>query len=142
MPNYVQFHTHCKTLLSSLRSHLVNGCTKSTEMKHRCSRTQFRATGLGAEMLSVVSSKGAGGALSLLRCHCHCLWNGCCQTNAECCLPLSPFLHKGEILFGFLSVRENKCCVGLTLPHTLPLISSLKPAPRSHLLWSPLPPLP
>lgn len=77
MPNYVQFHSHCKTLLSSLRSHLVNGCTKSTEMKHRCSGTQFRATGLGAEIAEPLS-------LLWCQCHCRCLWNVCCQTNAVC----------------------------------------------------------
>lgn len=57
--------------------------------------------------------KELAGPLSLFQCRCCCLWNGCCQTKAECCLPFSPFLHKGQILFGKIGAY-----VGLTLPHT------------------------
>lgn len=93
-----------------LRTYLTNRCTEYMEIKRRCSQILFKVMGLDVEMLSVVLGEGACSATvaAALGVRCLCI-SAYCKTNAEhyfCFLPF--FSISAKILFGFLSVSQNR----------------------------------
>ena len=95
---------------SYLRTHLTNRCTEYMEIKHRCSQILFKLSGLtwrcwvwflGEELVGATVAAALGVP-------CLCI-SAYCKTNAEhyfCFLPL--FSINAKILFGFLSVSQNR----------------------------------